>query len=240
MLWTYHTATLYAGHAATHEIGCKQFLQQNMTVFLYTNYTAQTGMCEENRTYSFFARICGWIGSQNTGLVYLGLLVGRVVAVVSYPSNIWILLAVLWKPLIGICKYDVKVINKVFMVLFLSFIVCEQLSFYHFSTRFLLLSTLSCCSVTFCWSWVVKNSVSWWWLWEDVLSSFCCQEFCLLVVIVGRCPEQFPLVTVFQLFLDILVCAFTYFWGNILSVYWAGNCLWISALSYPQPRKNEP
>jgi hypothetical protein len=54
MLRTYHTATLHAGHAATHDIGCKQFLQQSVTVFLYTNYTAQTGMFEENRTYSFF------------------------------------------------------------------------------------------------------------------------------------------------------------------------------------------
>jgi hypothetical protein len=30
-----------------------------------------------------------------------------------------------------------------------------------------------------------------------------------------QCPEQFALVTVFQLFLDILVLSFTYFFVNI-------------------------
>jgi hypothetical protein len=122
MLWTYHAATLYGEHAATYEIGCKQFLQQSMTVFLYTNDAAQTGIFEENRKYSFFVGICGWIRSQNTGLVYLVLLVGRVVAVVS----------VLWKPLIRIWKYDVRVINKVFTVLFLYHL--SFLNNYHFIT----------------------------------------------------------------------------------------------------------
>lgn len=38
----------------------------------------------------------------------------------------------LWKPSIGICKYDVKVINKVFMVLFLYHLLF--VNNYHFIT----------------------------------------------------------------------------------------------------------
>jgi len=122
---------------------------------------------------------------------------------------------VLWKPLIRIWMYDVKVINKVFTVIFL----------YHLlflNNYFITLLQASSFSVH-C---HVAASLS-----VDLKLS-------RILSLGGVCGKMSW--AVFQLFLDILVCWFTYFWGNILSVYWAGNCLWISALSYPQPRKNEP
>jgi hypothetical protein len=63
-------------------------------LYLFTPFTQHKQEClkKTERIHSF-VRICRCIRSQNTALVYLGLLVGRVVVVVSYPQNIWIFIS---------------------------------------------------------------------------------------------------------------------------------------------------